>query len=334
MTSRERMLAAFEFSGPDRIPLVYHPSAAGLHVHGEKLMELFEAYPPDHPVCFDGDAGPGPGTIGADGGYHEVREDEWGTAWEYLVFGIQGHPKRYPFENWDEAEAYAFPTAAIDRATLAAQREAYLVFGGWVSIFERMHGLRPIDELLMDIATEDAGFVRFLDRLVDHWQAEIRELLDAGVDVIMFGDDWGTQTAPMISPELFKRMYLPRYEKLMAPIRAAGRRIFFHSCGYPGQIMDAVVDLGVDGLWPQIKLIEADAALMAKCRRRRVTMYIHPDRQELIPKGSPREIDAAIKRYAETHHELGGGGIFYVEIENDAPFENVAALIESVDRWR
>ena len=65
-----------------------------------------------------------------------------------------------------------------------------------------------------------------------------------------------------------------------------------------------------------------------------MTMYIHPDRQYLIPNGSPAEIETAIKNYAETYHALGGGGIFYVEIENDAPFDNVKALIEAIHRWR
>jgi len=31
---------------------------------------------------------------------------------------------------------------------------------------------------------------------------------------------------------------------------------------------------------------------------------------------------------------MGGGGIFYVEIEDDAPFENVLALFEAIDQYR
>ena len=39
--SRQRMLDAFNYTDPDKIPLVYHPSPAGLFVHGEKLLDLF-----------------------------------------------------------------------------------------------------------------------------------------------------------------------------------------------------------------------------------------------------------------------------------------------------
>ena len=71
-----------------------------------------------------------------------------------------------------------------------------------------------------------------------------------------------------------------------------------------------------------------------KCRDHRVAIYIHPDRQRLVPLGTPAEIDATIRAYAERYHALGGGGIFYIEMENDAPFENVKALIEAVHRYR
>ena len=63
-------------------------------------------------------------------------------------------------------------------------------------------------------------------------------------------------------------------------------------------------------------------------------IYIHPDRQRLIPLGTPQEIENAIRDYAVRYHRLGGGGIFYIEIENDAPFENVEALIRSVHKYR
>ncbi len=334
-TPRQRMLDAFAFSNPDRIPVVYHPSPAGLHVHGQKLRHLFETYPPDNPIAFEGVPAPSPDTLDENGGYHEVRKDEWGTEWEFLIFGLQGHPKAYPFANWEEAADYQFPVrASIDREKVTRQRADYLVFDGGVSIFEKLHALRPMDEVLMDLYSGEPGFVAFLDRLTDYWLKSIHEMIDAGVDVIMFGDDWGTQEASIISPELFRRLFKPRYECLMAPIHAAGRKVFFHSCGFLGGVIDDLLDLGINGLWPQIRLFEKDSSLFEKCVANQVAIYIHPDRQNLVPNGSPAEIEAEIKRYADTYRTAGGGGIFYVEIENDAPFENAKALIESIDKWR
>ena len=51
--SRQLMLDTFEFNNPDKIPVVYHPSTAGLYVHGKKLLDFFNEYSHDNPVKFD-----------------------------------------------------------------------------------------------------------------------------------------------------------------------------------------------------------------------------------------------------------------------------------------
>ncbi|MCF6284164.1 MAG: hypothetical protein L3K26_03110 [Candidatus Hydrogenedentes bacterium] len=334
-TSRQRMLDAIEFNAPDKIPVVYHPSPAGLHVHGTKLLDLFNAYPPDNWVNFTTIPSPPEGTIDDQGAYHEISTDDWGTEWECLIYGVHGHPRRYPFESWEEAADYSFPPLpVIGRTALAEQRKNYLVFSGWISIFEKLHALRPMDEVLMDILTENAALLRFLERLTEYWLESVHAMIDAGVDVIMFGDDWGTQNAPLISPSSFQHLFKPHYETLMGPVRKAGKKVFFHSCGYLGGTLDELIDLGISGLWPQITLLESNPMFLEKCRKHKLAIYIHPDRQYLVPKGSPEEIDATIKRYAERYHAAQGGGIFYIEIENDAPFENVKALVEALHKWR
>lgn len=315
--------------------MVYHPSPAGLYVHGSKLLDLFNAYPPDNPVVFDSIPHPPAEAIDDSGRYSEIRVDEWGTVWRHLIFGVWGHPMHYPFHDWEEAATYAFPDLpTFDAEALAHQRKGYLLFAGTISIFERLHALQPMEHVLLDILTEKPSLLRFIDRLMEYWLNVIDRMINSGIDVIMFGDDWGGQTAPLIPPSIFHKMFVPRYKTLMAPIRAANRRIFFHSCGFLGEILDALLELGINGLWPQLGFFDEDPTLFEKCRKNRVTLYIHPDRQYLVPRGTPEEIQRAIKSYAERFHHYGGGGIFYVEVENDAPFENIETLLQSIHRFR
>ncbi len=339
--SRQRMLDAFQYTNPDKVPVVVHPSPAGLHVHGEKLLELFRRHPPDNPITFESVPHPPPGTVDAHGNYHELRKDAWGIVWEYRIFGIQGHPYRYPFPDWDAAQRFEFPPVPdpdtpawhAEKRRIEEQRQEYLVFRGGVSIFERLYALHPMDEVLMDLHTGNPALERFMERLTAYWRRMIDVWLALGVDVIAFGDDWGTQTAPLVSPALFRRVFRPRYEALFEPVKRAGKRVFFHSCGRLGPILDELLDLGVDGIWPQIACYD-ERKLARTCRERGIAMYIHPDRQHLVPLGTPAEIDARIRRYAERHRAMGGGGIFYIEMENDAPWENVRALIEAIHRYR
>ncbi|MFZ5518064.1 MAG: uroporphyrinogen decarboxylase family protein [Candidatus Zhuqueibacterota bacterium] len=335
---RQRFLDAMHFSRPDKIPVFYHPSPAGLYIHGQKLLDLFRQYPPDNPIQFASLPQPPASAFDARGDYHELKIDDWGATWEYLIFGIQGHPKKYPIESWEAAQDYEFPPLSsfleFDKADVFNRRDVYLFISGWISIFERLHALRPMDELMIGLATEDRHLMQFLDRLVDFWLDVIDALIDTGIDVIFFGDDWGTQSSTLVSPAMFRDIFKPRYQRLIEPIRQANRKFFFHCCGYMGEILDEIIDLGFHGLWPQLVLFEQDPSLFQKCEDARMTLFIHPDRQTLIPRGTPQLIESTIARYAAKYHQLGGGGIFYIEIENDAPFENVAALIQSVFKYR
>ncbi len=332
------MLDCLGFQGPDKIPVVYHPSTAGLYVHGQKLLDLFRQFPPDNNVEFGPLPVPKPGTIDQDGRYHEISKNEWGTTWEYLIFGIAGHPKTYPINSWEQAPAYQFPPvpvlAAEARQRIRDKAKDHLVIDGWITLFEKMQELCPIDEVLAGLGTEEPGLMGLLDRLVEYREKEIREWMDAGVDGIMFADDWGTQTSTLVSPKLFTKVFKSRYQRLMAPLKAAGKKIYFHSCGFLGKIFDEVLDLGVDCLWPQIVIFESDPRFSQACLEHRVSIYIHPDRQRLIPLGTPREIEDTVKRYADKYRSQAGGGIFYVEMENDASFENVEALIRSIHKYR
>ena len=338
MTHREQMLRALEFSQPDRIPVFYHRSPAGLFKHGQRLLDLFRAYPPDNYVPFERVPQPPPGTVSADGTYCEVWTDEWGTEWEHRVFGLQGAPRGYPLRSLEDADAYTLPEApSTSDPGFAAERELagrlkadYLLFDGWIILFEKLLELLPPEEVYVGLAARDRRLLGLLDRVGDYWLSAIDHLLVKGADVIMFGDDWGTQHGPMVSPAQFRSLFSPWYRRLFEAVKSGGAKVLFHSCGRLDGIFDEIADLEIDCIWHQVNCYDA-AAFAAECRRRRIAAFIHPDRQRLVPHGRPAEIREYIRAYADLYRS--GGGIFYVEIENDAPFENAEALIKAVHEF-
>lgn len=335
MTSRERMLKAFNFDNPDRLPVYYHPSPAGLYVHGQKLIDLFNAFPPDNAVTFDTVPQPPPEAFDADGTYREFKPDELGTVWEHRIFGVAGHPHRYAMQAW--SDPLVFPPVPAPgsaefenaRKAIAEQKRDYLTFGGWINLFERLHALRPFEELLMDLADESPALLAFLDRLVEYRHRQIDHLLGVGTDVIVLGDDWGTQSGLLISPAIFRRVFKPRLREFIAHAKSGDARAIYHTCGAVHPLYKDLAEIGINALWHQIALYDAES-FAREAAANRTLLYLHMDRQRLVPRGTPQEIRDTVRRYRDMHMRLGGGALFYVEIENDAPFENVEALVKAV----
>lgn len=335
MIHKQRLIKALSFDNPDKLPVYYHASPSGLFKHGQKLLDLFKKYPPDNYIVFDKLPSLPSGSINDDKKYHEIKTDEWQVQWEYRIFGIQGYPLHSPLANWSAFNGFNFPQLPEFNEDLISEiKEDYLVkldYG--ISLFERVQALRGFENTLIDVFTQDSNFIKLTDMLVDWHSQLISKAIRSGIEWFVFGDDWGTQNGLLISPEIFREFYKPRIAKLIEQIHNSNRYVIYHSCGKVEQLFDDLVECGIDGFWHQIGLYDMEA-FAKKAFDANVMLYLHMDRQTLIPKGTPEDIRRTVKKYAKLHKSLGGGAMFYIEIENDAPFENVVTLIESVNEYR
>ena len=109
MTSRERLLAAIEFSGPDRCPIHHYVFPGAIWRHQQKLLDLAEKYPDDF-----GNAGilsnvhPPPQAQETTADIVEWR-DNWGTVWRRLRGYTSGEVLQPAIADWDEWRTYQFP---------------------------------------------------------------------------------------------------------------------------------------------------------------------------------------------------------------------------------
>jgi uroporphyrinogen decarboxylase len=342
MLPRARVFAALDFSSPDVVPLEYHPSPAGSYEHGDPLHKLFVRYPHDF-----GDASaipvarPEPKWFDGQGKYRELRRDEWGVIWEHLIFGVAGHPHIRPLDDWANLETFQPPPVPptsgpeVEREHLrtACDQQTYFIKSGWISIFEVMHALRRFEDVLMDLATDSPEINRLADLITDYQLRTIQYLLARGVDAIQFGDDYATQSGLMMSLATWRRFFKPRYELLMKPVHAAGKKIFFHTCGCGLKLLDDLADLGVHAIWPQLNAY-AKGELARFCRETQIAIALHPDRGDLMIRSGPADVRTAVLKLAEEFSVSCGGAWFYVEIDGGFPFENIEALVETIGRLR
>lgn len=72
----------------------------------------------------------------------------------------------------------------------------------------------------------------------------IRNYVAAGVDGIMFWEDWGTRTQPLIGPQMWQHEYFPRFERLCGIAHDLGIKVFMHSCGQIEAIVPGLIEAG------------------------------------------------------------------------------------------
>jgi len=336
MHSRDRVIAAVAFKSPDRIPIQVHSSPGGLFEHGQKLLDLIRACPCDFGDRLGVTLPQPPGEdFDPDGSYHRVATDPWGTTWEYRIFGIWGHPHRLPLVDLGALATYKPPMPpplsgpGFEEAKkhIAKHKEKYFFTGGGGMIWEQMHFLRPYEDCLVDIMEDTPEINSLADIITAYAEGCVLHNLAAGADAIQFGDDFGTQQAPIFPLAVWRRFFKPRYERLCAPIRKAGKKILFHSCGQIAPLLEDFAELGVNAIWPQLPLFDPHE-LAHRCRSLGLAVLLHPDRGDLMQRGKPQDVRDYIPRLLDTFDTASGGSWLYLEIDPGFKWENVQALFE------
>lgn len=112
--------------------------------------------------------------------------------------------------------------------------------------------------------------------------------LQAEVDAIHIADDWGTQQSLLISPDMWREYFKPCYREYCEMAHRHGKLVLMHSDGYILDILDDLVEIGVDAVNSQLQCMK-----LADLERFRgnIAFLGEIDRQYLLPfgRGVPRE---------------------------------------------
>ena len=342
MTGRERVIHMLNHRAVDVPALACYVTQCGLYEHGDKLIELFEGCPDDFRVKQDYTLSPPkPEDFDSDGNYHIFETDRWGAVWEKRIFGIMGHPVKYPLEDMSILESYKLPLniyvgttdLATFKAEVAERKKTVYVKEGHVTLFESVHAMRSFEDVLMDIMEDTPEINRLVDRLCEHFHREVDFLIAAGVDGVNFGDDFGMETGMLISPAVWRRFFKPRYEEMMRKLKKAGIAIFFHSCGNITDILPDLAEIGVNSVWTQLSCYKMEI-LAAMCRDLNMAALLHIDRAQVMTKGTTEDVRRKMDEMVTVFKPHEGGSYLYIEIDNGFPYENVEALFGEIKRLR
>ena len=324
MTSRERVNRAITFSGPDRIPIFHGVLPGAVDRHGKALEALFDRYPSD----FAGQSGHYRPTGESPHHQQGLDRDEWGCTWVNIQGGVEGQVRVHPLADWSALKDYQAPDPLAGHWGNPEERpdpdRYWLMGGGGGRLFERMHFLRGYQALLFDIA-EGREEVRTLrDLVLDHTLERLAQQLIYPSDGISFMDDWGCQDRLMIRPDVWRDLFKPAYRRIVDAVHGAGKQFYFHTDGHTLDILEDLIEIGVDVINPQFSAMPLEA--VAEVCAKRVCISSDIDRQHLLPRGTPGQILAHVQEVVALFGGPRGGLIGRAEIGPDVPIENAEAV--------
>lgn len=366
MTHRERVVAALNHETPDRVPMDLGSTRVTSVVAAEyeKLKRRFgveretviidkiqQAVKVDEEVLrgLDIDTrgvfvrGPDRSTDATlpDGRWR----DEWGVTRRRSANGYYFDLDTSPFAGEPtskDLEAHPWPDPDDPGRTRGVREEAlklrnetdYAVVGhcpgGWIHISQYMRGFAGWFEdlaLQPDFATELMERVLDLSlRMAGHYLDAVGDL----IDVVAVGDDVGMQRAPMVSPKMYRELIWPLQKRQFRFLREHTKaRIFYHTCGSVYALLPDIVDLGVDILNPvQVSAAEmGDTARLKRTFGDRLSFWGAIDNFQILPRGTPEEVRAEVRRRVSDLGRDGGYVLNAVHnIQPDVPVENVLAM--------
>ncbi|HET6413192.1 MAG TPA: uroporphyrinogen decarboxylase family protein [Anaeromyxobacter sp.] len=372
MTSRERVWAAVNHEEPDRVPLdIGGGGSTTLVVEAYQKLERHWGLPPREPrimskafrlAYLDEDAltrlGSDTRALGVKGfsraptqsGDPDTFRDAWGVVWRRATYPggyyweLHRHPlaeatvedlDRYP---WPDPRDPALTAGLADEVrALSAGPYAIMADSGFKSFFELGYMMRGLEQLLMDLVADPEFVSALMEKLLELNLAGTRRFLEISgpfIQVFRAADDLATQTGLLMSPEVYRAVLKPIYKRYFEAVHAlTPAKLFYHSCGCVNELVDDLIEIGVDILNPvQVSAMGDTAGLKARFGSR-VTFWGGIDTQRVLPHGTPAEVEGEVRRRIR---DLGPGGGYVVasvhNIQPDVPPENVLAMAEATHK--
>jgi uroporphyrinogen decarboxylase len=275
-----------------------------------------------------------------------IHIGEWGDAVEPGTFYHFTH-KVYPMERLTtlrEFEEYPYPDleeasrhAHLDQAASDIKARGFAAVAGMeCTIFETAWYMRGMENLFFDHLERRELAAYLLDRITERKAFMARRYAEAGVDVIRFGDDIGTQRAPLMSVGMWREWYKPRFARVIDAAKSVKRDLiaFYHSDGNYEAFIPDLLDIGINVLNP-IQPECMDPVALKRTYGDRAAFWGTIGIQTTMPFGGVEDVRREVRERIRTVGK--GGGLVLAPthvLEPEVPVDNLLALADETRRFR
>jgi uroporphyrinogen-III decarboxylase len=265
-------------------------------------------------------------------------------------FGIERHglgfgqPMSHPLANAGIKEIHAYPwpepgwmDVSNVRAEAQSHRGQYAILGGdWSPFFHDAVDMLGMENLFLKMYDEPEIVDTILDHILDYYFEVSRRIFDAAADVIdifFIGNDFGSQTGPLMGEGLFHRFMMPHLSRLIDLGHEHDLKVMLHCCGGYAPLIPALVEAGLDGVHAvqpcchgmDLRKLKADFG-------DKLLFNGAIDSHHVLIDGTPDEVRARTREVLDIMMPGGGyiAGASHDFILEETPVENVVAMFDTV----
>ncbi|MCY1722030.1 hypothetical protein OU798_16870 [Prolixibacteraceae bacterium Z1-6] len=214
------------------------------------------------------------------------------------------------YENPADVDKFNWPDPAkyLDREEAKRRTKAvdenYARMGiMWSAHFQDACSAFGMEHALMTMLMNPDMFQAVIDRITEFYLKANEIFYEATkgyLDVVLIGNDFGSQTGLMLDPDLIRQMVLPGTKQLIDQAKSYGLKVMHHSCGSIFPIVEDLVETGADIIHPiQALAAEMSVENVHKHFAGKTAFCGGIDAQYLLVKGTPAEIEKRVKEVKE-----------------------------------
>ncbi len=269
-----------------------------------------------------------------------TRYDEWGIG--HWAGGAEDTYERMfpPLASATSVkDIERYPEPALDTGDVRERVKAFHGRGYPVacyagSLYEWSWWLRGMERFMIDLVEEPAVATAVVEKVASFTTRLAVESARAGIDMLCFYDDAGSQLGMQVSPAAWRGLIKPAWTRVLAEVRRhAPEAVFFlHSCGNITEIVADIAEAGFQVLHPVQPECMDQAAAKARWGNRLI-LCATLGAQKTLSLASADEVRRQTAWLVKT---MGADGRCILcpsnRVQPETPWENVTAFAEAARR--
>ena len=278
----------------------------------------------------------------------KVRVDDWGNHKRWVEHSSGGYWDYcdFPLADADEETVANWPFPSPDDYDYSGVAEAcrnqreYATYMGAVQfdVINSNGFLRGMEQTLVDLITDDPAGMLLAGRRIDINIEIARRVLEAakgGIDFLWMGEDLGTQIAPIVSLDLYRKAIRPFHQRVVDLAKSFGLPVMVHTCGSSSWAYEDFIEMGVDA----VDTLQPEAANMSPAYLKKTfggRLAFHGCISTAGPVASGT-VEDTVRNCRETLDiMMPGGGYCFApthSLQDNSPTENVLAMYETAKKY-